>query len=127
VITIDDFMPVRCAGCAYTDGTVANRDELTLITRNLCELGGATFYCHANAVDDVLPREGKRICRGFADVQVRQVITGKEPAPWQRVVAEEGIRIMEEAEARAKRGQPQADALGQMRLLMRRASKRLER
>jgi hypothetical protein len=120
-----ETMPVRCAGCAYTKGTAANGDSLTTITRELCELGQQPFFCHANAVEDVLPKVGKRVCRGFADVILTQVITGREPQRWQRLLADEALRLMEEEEDRAKSNAPERSRDDVMRVLIARVEKRL--
>lgn len=118
------IMPARCAGCAFTEGTEANRDTLTRLTKELCLMGGAIFYCHANAVNDVIPKDAKRMCHGFADAILTQKILGTDPPDWKRAVAREGLLVMEEAEARAARGEPEPADVGEQ--LVARVIARLE-
>lgn len=104
----DWVMPKRCADCAFTAGTEANRSELTQITTEFCLMSGEPFYCHANAVhvDGALrlPEGNGRLCRGFSDALDA---LDADPKPWQRAIAQEALVIMEEAEDRAKAGQPE--------------------
>ncbi len=104
-----DVMPVKCSGCAYVEGTEANRDVLTTLTRELCVMGRVNFYCHANMVNDRLPNDAKRLCRGYAETVFAQDMAGQVPPPWKRSLALAGLREMEDAEARLLRGEPGED------------------
>lgn len=88
-------MPVHCSGCAFVSGTEANRDQLTQLTAELCVQSGDPFFCHANAIEDRLPKGQERLCRGYLDERARR---GPQPA-WKAAVAAEGLRLMEEAAA----------------------------
>lgn len=88
-----DEMPVKCSGCAFTKGTEAERDALTQLTTELCLQSGEPFFCHANAVADQLPKDEKRVCRGYLEARALRA-----PAPaWKAAVAREGLILMEEA------------------------------
>jgi hypothetical protein len=98
----DSPMPVRCAGCAFTKGTEANRSDITRLTAEICVLSDEPFYCHANAVDNALPAGQERLCRGFVEsLAVRGPVQ-----PWQVAVGLEALCIVQEAEDRARSGLP---------------------
>lgn len=88
-----DEMPVRCSGCAFTEGTEAHRDDLTVLTAELCVQSGEPLFCHANAIEDKLPRGSERVCRGYIEQCARR---GQQPA-WKAAVAAEALRLIEEA------------------------------
>ena len=58
----------RCDGCAFTPGTEANEQPLTLVkavlSAKLCE----PFYCHANLVDGKIPEGQAILCAGWDDM-----------------------------------------------------------
>lgn len=121
----EEMMPVRCAGCAYTEGTEANRDVLTTTTRELCEMGRIQFYCHANAVNDKLP-DGKRLCHGYMEKMLTEAGDGYTPPRWKQILAWEGLRLMEEEEDRMKAGAHARDEAETIRLLLSRAKRRID-
>jgi hypothetical protein len=91
--TAREIMPVKCSGCAYRPGTEANLDELTQMTATLCVQAGEPFYCHANAIEDKLPSDQKRICLGHFEAMFAR----GDVSPWKAAVAHEALVIMEQA------------------------------
>lgn len=100
------MMPVRCSGCAFTNGTEANACVETQLLATLCVMTDEPFYCHANAVHDVIPPGEERLCLGFVEA-----LKARGPVqPWQIAVGEEAMRIFEEARERHASGQPALSA-----------------
>ncbi len=87
-------MKPRCKGCAFTPGTPANSDRLTVLKTELCVMAYEPFLCHANAVDDKIPAEKAMLCAGWAEA-----VRGAEyPPEWKRRVAHACLKEIEQAE-----------------------------
>lgn len=93
-----DIMPQRCVGCAFTAGTEANQHQLTQMVIELSLTAREPFFCHANAPErgGSIPEGQERLCRGFVDA----LVTKATCPPWQRAIAAEALRIIEEQHAK---------------------------
>lgn len=60
-------MRERCAGCAFREGSRASQDRFVAIKVALCLESRTPFFCHENAVEDVIPDGEARVCRGYLD------------------------------------------------------------
>ncbi len=84
----------RCKGCAFTPGTPANQDRMTVLKTELCVMAYEPFYCHANAVDDQLPEDRKMLCAGWCEA-----VAGKDyPPDWKRRMAAACLKEIADAE-----------------------------
>jgi hypothetical protein len=111
------YTPIeRCAGCAFTPGTVANGNESTQLTVNLCIEACRPFHCHERVHE--LQREGLTeeiaieqakaegnfpVCRGFADAIETLEAKGRydEGAEWKRDLAGKLLDVWDEAKENA--------------------------
>lgn len=85
----------RCNGCAFTPGTPANLDILTQAKARLCVTAYEPFFCHENAVNDVLPKGREHLCRGWF-----KAVSGPEyPPEWKRKTAVNLLHVIEKFEA----------------------------
>jgi hypothetical protein len=66
---------VRCEGCAFTAGTEANLQPLTLLKATLCVRILEPFFCHDNLVDGKLPKGEEKLCAGY--VEAMDVLHGR--------------------------------------------------
>lgn len=91
-------MKKSCGDCAFDPQSDAGRCEATVTTATLCVLSGEPFYCHRSRDGVVVgPREDHNgepvFCRGFVDA-----FTARGPvSDWQAAVADECLRVMEDA------------------------------
>jgi hypothetical protein len=68
-----------CEGCAFTEGSAANREPYNALKAQICLLGGIPFHCHHN-IEWWKPEAHKKKTR--AQVQQMEICGG-----WQREVA----------------------------------------
>jgi hypothetical protein len=69
-----------CGGCAFTEGTAANREPYNALKAQICLMGGIPFHCHHN-IEWWKPEEHKKKTR--EQVQKMEICRG-----WQREVAQ---------------------------------------
>jgi|SRR5579863_3635074 len=95
--------PSRCATCAFTPGTEANRCQLTAMKAKVCVHALIPFYCHENIDQHTLkpaPGEKLRLCIGWVDAMDVLHARGhydRLPA-WQVRVSEEILGFIARAE-----------------------------
>jgi hypothetical protein len=69
-----------CEGCAFTEGSAANREPYNALKAQICLLGGIPFHCHRN-IEWWKPEEHKK--KTPEQVQQMEICGG-----WQREIAQ---------------------------------------
>ena len=82
-------IPARCGGCAFTEGTEANKAQHTQILSQACVMAREVFTCH----------EDGRVCRGYAEA-----IQGPPEPRWKQHVAKGIVEVMSVAIEMAESG-----------------------